>query len=338
MTIFALCPANTTTGGPEALHQFVHKARRQGFDARIVYLPAGSGLQPPDAYRCYDIEIDRPASYTSQDIVIVPEVMTTVLPKHPIAKYVLWWLSVDNFFVNRRRMRGQQSKAGSATAGLADFDFRSRPWLWHAAQSEYARLFLEQRGVGPIGMLTDYVRRDLIPDSDDVDQPKKEDLIVYNPKKGWHFTERLMKESPAAATWVPLENMTPAEVGALLNRAKIYIDFGEHPGRDRIPREAAIRNCCVVTGLRGAAANTVDIPIPPTYKIDETAVGAFEQINNLLVEILSDHATHITGFSGYRDAIREQESAFEKEVARLLSSVASTGSESQDRAGQPGTW
>jgi ABC-type amino acid transport substrate-binding protein len=38
MTVFALCPANALTGGPEALHQFVHKARQQGFDARIVYV------------------------------------------------------------------------------------------------------------------------------------------------------------------------------------------------------------------------------------------------------------------------------------------------------------
>ncbi len=322
MTVFALCPANALTGGPEALHQFVHKARQQGFDARIVYVPASADAQVPDTYRCYDMEIDQPASYSPHDIVVVPEVMTTALPEQPVAKYVLWWLSVDNFFVNRRHMRERQSQAGIGSSALADYDFHSRPWLWHAAQSEYAREFLEERGVGPVMMLTDYLRRDFIPDPDGTDQPPKEDLIVYNPRKGWHFTERLMKESSAAATWVPLENMTAAEVRDLLQRAKVYIDFGEHPGRDRIPREAAIRNCCIVTGLRGAAGNAVDIPIPAAYKIDETTDSAFEWINRLLIEMLSDHASHVAAFRGYRDAIRAQESVFESEISALLNSVA----------------
>jgi hypothetical protein len=221
-------------------------------------------------------------------------------------------------------MRERQSLAGSVSASLADYDFKSRPWLWHATQSEYARKFLEERRVDPVRMLTDYLRRDFVFDQEDCRPRGKEELIVYNPKKGLHFTERLMKESSIAATWVPLENMTPAEVREVLQRAKVYIDFGEHPGRDRIPREAAIRNCCVVTGLRGAAGNTVDIPIPDAYKIDETEDGALEKISRLLAEILSDHTSHIAALAGYRDVIKAQELVFEREISTLLMSVART--------------
>jgi len=47
----------------------------------------------------------------------------------------------------------------------------------------------------------------------------------------------------------------------------MYIDFGTHPGKDRIPREAALRNCIVLTNRNGAADNNVDVPIPNEYKI-----------------------------------------------------------------------
>lgn len=48
----------------------------------------------------------------------------------------------------------------------------------------------------------------------------------------------------------PIINMTRDEVIRELQRAKVYIDFGNHPGKDRIPREAAILGCCAIVGKR----------------------------------------------------------------------------------------
>ena len=47
--------------------------------------------------------------------------------------------------------------------------------------------------------------------------------------------------------------MTPEQVVDLMSESKVYIDFGNHPGKDRIPREAVINGCCVITGVRGSA-------------------------------------------------------------------------------------
>lgn len=55
-----------------------------------------------------------------------------------------------------------------------------------------------------------------------------------------------------------------------MSKSKVYIDFGNHPGKDRIPREAAISGCIVITGKRGAAAFAEDVCIPETYKFDES--------------------------------------------------------------------
>ena len=56
------------------------------------------------------------------------------------------------------------------------------------------------------------------------------------------------------------------QVTAKLLRAKIYIDFGPHPGMDRFPREAALAGCMIVTNTQGAAEYYADVPIPHKYK------------------------------------------------------------------------
>ena len=76
------------------------------------------------------------------------------------------------------------------------------------------------------------------------------------------FTRALMAAAPAHFRWVPIQNMTPVEVASLLGRSKVYIDFGAHPGRDRIPREAALCGCVVITGTQGSVALTVNLPLP----------------------------------------------------------------------------
>ncbi|MCX7738527.1 MAG: hypothetical protein N2Z80_03840 [Hydrogenothermaceae bacterium] len=55
----------------------------------------------------------------------------------------------------------------------------------------------------------------------------------------------------------------------ILKKAKVYIDFGNHTGKDRIPREAAMLECCVITGRRGIAKYREDVPIPENYKIED---------------------------------------------------------------------
>ena len=71
--------------------------------------------------------------------------------------------------------------------------------------------------------------------------------------------------------WVPLVGMSNDQVLNYLKTSKVYIDFGNHPGKDRLPREAAICGCCIITGKKGAAAFKEDIPISETYKFDDKA-------------------------------------------------------------------
>ena len=74
--------------------------------------------------------------------------------------------------------------------------------------------------------------------------------------------------------WVPLQGYTLEQMRSILSRAKVYVDFGNHPGKDRIPREAAVSGCIVVTNRIGSAANSLDIPIAEEFKVS-TGRGFF---------------------------------------------------------------
>lgn len=112
--------------------------------------------------------------------------------------------------------------------------------------------------------------------------------------------------------------MTPAEVSDHCNRAKVYIDFGHHPGKDRMPREAAIAGCCIVTGRQGAAKFPEDIFIPDVYKIDETRsdfVHEFGRTISNIFEAFEENAEH---FDDYRTRIRTEKSDFMDQVASIF--------------------
>jgi len=119
----------------------------------------------------------------------------------------------------------------------------------------------------------------------------------------------------------PIRNMTPAEVRELLSGARVYIDFGTHPGSDRLPREAAISGCCVVTGRQGSAGNPLDVPVPDKYKFDEKDESVFSKVDSVLADILSNYQDRVADFEEYRRQIVMQEKSFEDEISTIFSGL-----------------
>lgn len=184
----------------------------------------------------------------------------------------------------------------------------------HLSQSEYARMFLESRGIH-CDMLTDYLNETHLKDVDE--NINRENIIAYNPKKGEKYSNKLISRYPGYK-FIPIKNMTAIEVRKLLERSKVYIDFGDHPGKDRFPREAVMAGCCVVTGRRGSAANKVDVPVPSCYKLDESAKSFEKDFQNVIENIFQDYEKCYADFEDYKIKISAEFSVF-KEQARLFS-------------------
>ena len=111
--------------------------------------------------------------------------------------------------------------------------------------------------------------------------------------------------------------MTPEEVNENLRSAKLYIDFGNHPGKDRIPREAAMCGCCIITGKNGAAQFFEDVAINDEYKFDAIDKN-IPSILNKMHYIIDNYDTEINKFAGYRNKIMNEQSVFENEIDVLF--------------------
>lgn len=109
-----------------------------------------------------------------------------------------------------------------------------------------------------------------------------------------------------------------AEKQMILNMqlAKIYIDFGHHPGMDRIPREAALCGCCIVTNRDGSVAYSEDVPIDDEYKF-ENVTEQIDEIAALLESICENYNMHSTKFDDYRVFINAQKDQFKEDVAKF---------------------
>lgn len=322
--VFVVCPAGLTTGGAELLHQLVHELRRIGRDACVSYWPFTQRHERNPAYQRYDAPMGRIEDEAGH-CVVFPETLTRWSYDVRRARCIIWWLSVDNYFLfaQDHRLRSPLVYRGNR---LYDPVRRLRT-LWrlrrplhamrnmtHLAQSHYARRFLERAGIRA-EMLTDYLSAEHFDDA--ARAQERQDVIAYNPKKGIDVTARLMQAFPRLR-FAPIQNMTPAQVAAFLRSSKLYIDFGNHPGKDRPPREAVMAGCCVITGRSGAAAFEEDTPIPPAYRLDPRARDFLASFEQAALDVLGNFPARSADFDPWRERIRGERALFESQVRALF--------------------
>lgn len=333
---YVLCPANIETGGVELLHQLVYKLNEIKKDCAVI---------------CYEnVEIDKspiPQNYvkytrgrfvteikeSKDSILIIPEIWIHLIDKYKKIKIVVWWMSVDNFYewvsiINSKKpLNYKFFKAGKKYTLYKVLNFfnikpakeympfskkflYNRRIILHTFQSEYSRLFLNKHALRPILPLSDYLNSSFF--SNEINLLEKKDMILYNPKKGLPIVNELMVRMPEYL-WLPLENYSPSQMVKVMQESKIYVDFGNHPGKDRIPREAAVNGCIVITNRLGSAANAIDIPVIDKYKFNNP-IEEFSIFKTLIDDIYIHYHDHFANFFDYRKKIRNEQSIFNKEL------------------------
>lgn len=280
-----LCPGNYATGGVELLHQLAHE-----IDGTIWYRGGG---QTPDAYEMYHNTVKTDKHPPQGAVVILPEIWAEMADE--FERPVIYWESVDNYLIRK-------------TKPIPDVEL-------HLTQSIYAYHFLREQGIPDekIIPVTDYLHAAFMsPDK----RHERLPLVLYNPAKGMEYTQRIIQSTPDIR-FAPIEKMTREEVIDKMDRARVYIDFGNHPGKDRLPREAAMRGLCVITGRNGSAP--YDIDIPDLYKIERTDV---ERIKGVIRMCVFNYEKYTKDFDGYRESIRGEYAQFREGCKRLLCALA----------------
>lgn len=315
--VFVGCLPGKSTGGLTLAHQLCYELIALGYNA-IMYYYLYKGGDPVHAnYKKYNLPYSFKLEDAANNVVVAPETYVNLLRKVKKSKRVIWWMSVDNYFkvLKTRRFIVEDF------LGLRRFDICDKKII-HFAQSQYAIDFLKKKNISEncIHYLSDYLDSAFISKSveNNLEQGKY-DYVLYNPQKGFEFTEKLINYLPNVK-WKPLINLTPEQMADLLKKSKLYIDFGNHPGKDRIPREAAISGCCIIVGKRGSAKFFEDVRIPENYKFEDS-VENIPQIATLIEDILNNYEKYSKSFEQYKQMIFSEELQFKNDVKNIFENI-----------------
>lgn len=312
-TIYLLCPANVRTGGPEALHQLGRALRDMGHDARMVY--AAPGAEPevtpgrlrfgqiadptPDAYAHYDLPHTFEIQDDPENALVFPEMWPRILRSVSNLSPYMWWLSIDNGL--------------NAVRDFGGFDAIRASRCEHLCQSYYALSYLLARNIPGLALF-DYTVPEHVVAGVASTSPRA-DRILY-PARGRWFTGWLRRWAPDLP-WQEIAGFTPSQVRELFLTSKLYVDFGSHPGKDRMPREAAILGCCVITGQRGAAGNPFDVPLLAQYKFKDSRLRIPEIVRTIRTVML-EYDRRVGDFATYRRTIEGERLEFNAQAARVF--------------------
>ncbi|RRS32183.1 MAG: hypothetical protein P794_02065 [Epsilonproteobacteria bacterium (ex Lamellibrachia satsuma)] len=342
--VYVACSANIATGGPELLHQLAYNLRNElQIDAQMLYDGFDNKQYNTPVHFDYEhynvpwtLEI-APSDDNGNNILIVPEVQhfTSMLEKYSHIRKGVWFLSVDNYYLSRmskcdlffqrltnkilsffkydpffeidirklnlKNKKPQNDKSLIKASFYMTNSFRGLEWL-------------EQAGMAPLFYLSEYINENFLQVTTDIS--KKENIVAYNPGKGFSFTKKIIKHAPNI-TFVPLIGMSRSDVVKTLQKSKVYIDFGNHPGKDRLPREAAILGCCVITGKRGSAGYYEDVRIYDEFKFDdrpENISKIVSKIKNCMDHFSENHKK----FDEYREVIKNEQRTFIESLKKIF--------------------
>lgn len=319
--IYIICPANISTGGPEALHQLSHKLRTVfKLDAKMYYIHKKSNVNPkPQVYNIYDTSEIETLDDHPNNVIIIPESLTNYIFKFKKSKKIVWWLSVDFYSIcMKNRHRGLKfyiSKYFKGQQEEQEYHFENLPDVFHWAQSYRSYIYLIENHIpeNKISFVCDYVNPLFLSESNQIKNlVKKENIIIYNPKKNNKDLKSIQKKS-SKYTWIAIKNMTPDQVVETMKKAKVYIDFGYNPGRDKMLRESSVMKCIIISGMGGSSKYQQDLNIPMGYKFKYAKNELSKIIDKIEYSMINyDHA--ILDFNEYRNEVLNEELEFENQL------------------------
>ena len=322
--VLIVCPGNVETAGPEALHQLVNELNQLGQAAAIVYHPFNKSFSTPLPYQQYHVAVV-PYADNIDELIVFPEIFTTLALKVKNAKAAIWWMSVNNYTCLRygNPIRDKFRYFKNFIRGKRPFfGMKSLKDLIHFSQSDYAKNFLMQHEINSLSLsdpIPVYTSENYLKQLELIfyEKLKKKNVILYNPTKGVKTIEKLIEAFPQWE-FKPLKGYDREALAAILIEAKLYVDFGHHPGKDRLPREAAIHRCCIITGIYGSASNATDLPFPEKYKINQKDLLFIQAFGKLVEDIFENFEAHVGSFYGYRKIISQESFAFKKQVVNAF--------------------
>lgn len=338
---YVLCPSNLITGGPDALHQMVFYLKQIGKNAEIVYVKImDDEVSIPEPYKIYVSTYLKISDVTDDDsnVIICAETYIHYTYRFRKSKIYIWWLSVDNNEVGTSFKKKALYALGLPARLIIHpvryfkfgneiirnnlfkkrYNFKNeRNNIYHICASYYAYDYVSRSSkkdvqlcVEPISLvfLKEYAKWS--------GESQREDIVLYNPKKSGKQIE-LLDMYDKTIKFVPLIGYDQNGLIEMYKKAKLFVDFGPFPGAERMPKEATLFGCAIITGKRGASAYYEDVPIPEEYKFSFIK-GQEAIICKKIKFCLSHYSSIISDFNVYKETVLNLESNFVCALKRIF--------------------
>lgn len=329
--VYVLYPRGLGTGGPEAIHQLVDSLRRQGQSAFLVARPGTEGNDRVAAYNRYDAPEAPGVPDRAGIAVVASEDVPTLLRSYRRAERFVWWLSIDNSsrFRDERRMlnralvdppsrrqwaRAQAASRWHAAQRLTSGESALYRSVRHLAQSQYAWSYLFARLDVLPSALSDYTDAAGIDPGGPIAERGRS--IAYNPTKSRELMAAMRARRPDIR-YVALEGLDRAGLLEALRGVAVYLDLGHHPGKDRLPREAALSGTVSIVARRGAGAFTPDVPTPWHHRVDPEGDLVGDAIR-VVDTVFAEPDRYLAEQAHYRSVIQREQTTFDDEVERIF--------------------
>lgn len=337
-TIYVLGAPWSVSGGPEAGHQIVYYLSKCGYNVVLAY-PSDtltSDYEIVEPYKKYvntfikmeDIVDDK------KNVIILSECCgVEYYNKFKNIQKAIWFLSVENYrsFYNKdftlvKKMNRLLRIFKHCIFSLLDLDFVVKnDSTVKLAASYYAYDYLNKHHGNP-KLLIEPISLEFIEYLKKVNytfEPvqNRKNIILYNPAKGDNelMVEKLKPFIPEY-NFLPLKGYSHEEMIELMNKSKVYIDFGTFPGAERIPKEAVICGMCIVTGRNGASNYQGDVPIPDKYKFKDYK-NQLENISTTIKDLMENYSDKIGEFEEYRQTVYNLEDNFIKQIKQVFTII-----------------
>ncbi len=290
--IFIVCP-RAITGGPENMHQLCDYLNTLGADAYIWYHPNPDADYRPTYPIFSNVKIAERVEDEPGNMIIIPEVHRILDARQvfPNCTVAIWWLSYVNAVTH-----------GSAAENMGAPESQAIH-LFHSYY-EYAMVRPHLSWDTWWFFLTDYISDDFLSITPEIFLADKQDYVCFNGNK-----DKIVRNicDKAGIPYIPIQGMTRQQLQETLRTCKVYVDMGFHPGKDHLPREAAMNGCVVITNKSGSAAYYEDVPI-------EEKVTLELELYDLIPKVLADYRHYYDKQAHYREVIRSEKQVFQINV------------------------
>lgn len=323
--IVILCLDQLVSGGPEALCQLFQELQNAGFKTHMFWVAADYSnikirydfnvktwyickqdfTQGPTVYKqkynTKTLDLDLPLDTST--LIIIPEIWGNLIPILKNAQIGFYWLSIDNFYY-----------IGSENYRLQLFEKKSDPYnCIHLSDAPWISKKLLDWG------LTSHLLEAPISShyfSTPQTKNKFEKSIAYNPAKGAQLAASFISKYQKYQ-YIPLKGLDESGIINALDQAKIYIDFGHFPGKDRIPREALMRNCIIFIHNAGCATDYESFPLDNFFRFNDEDIKNGDLDNKIEYALL--HPEEIQTMQKHmKDSIYQSSQIFKTQIKNIF--------------------